>query len=68
MQEPELTEITPSYAPQQPGASILYFHILVFLGTHWRKWLQSEAGRSQVFFSFLSALRAKQLIVEHCNH
>ena len=40
------------------------FHILRFLEAHPREWLQSDAVRSQVFFSFLSAITAQELTVE----
>ena len=43
------------------------FHILSFLEAHPREWLQSDAVRSQIFFSFLSAITAQELTVEGWN-
>ena len=52
-------------------ASILLgpnFQILSFLKAHHGVWLNSlMAARWQVFFSFLGALRAHQLMLEGCN-
>ena len=50
-----------SYASQPSGASILCFHTLSPLGLTLRSDCNLVALRSQVFFPFLSVLRAHQM-------
>ena len=67
-QESGLTEIIPLIAPQLSGASILCFHILHFLKTHYWEWLQSNGCWMAGVLSFLSSLRAHRLtICDGCN-
>ena len=58
-------------APQLPGASILYFHVLSFLRAHHREWLQEVATIWWLLddrYSFLSWVSSGWLTLEGCNH
>ena len=54
-------------APQLSGASILWLHMLSFLGAHHREWQQSDSCWWKVCFSFRSFLRAHRLTLEGCS-
>ena len=65
MQEWGLTEII-LFLSQLSGASNLCFSHPEFLRAHCREWFSLMAARSQVFFSFLSALRAQEFTWHPC--
>ena len=68
MQESGLTDIIPLMCISPIGDNILCFHILSFLRAHCQKWPLSDGCLMAGIFSFLSFLRAHQLVLEGYNH